>query len=181
MTTADIIDGIIRRVNETNMSHQQLADASNVPKATVDRILRGDTQNPTMQTVLDLAAAVGYTFSNHPDQLPAVPETPKFHDPTVQYIINFYERQGIVYEERIKRVMATYNMQLAEKNRTIRNLCIIIGLLIAGFISLLLIDMATPEIGWFPHDANSITIGLAIVGVSALAIGAMLLHKKSKE
>lgn len=181
MTTADIIDGIIRKVNETNMSHQQLADASNVPKATVDRILRGDTPNPTMQTVLDLAAAVGYTFSNHPDQLPAAPETPKFNDPTVQYIINFHERLGVAYEERIKRITANYNMQLVEKNRTIRNLSMIIGLLIAGFISLLLIDMATPEIGWFPHDANSITIGLSIIGVMALAIGAMLLHKKSKE
>ena len=181
MTTADIIDGIIRKVNETNMSHQQLADASNVPKPTVDRILRGDTPNPSMQTILDLAAAVGYTFSNHPDQLPVAPEATKFNDPMVQYIINFYERQGIQYEERIKRVMATYNMQLVEKSRTIRNLSIIIGLLIAGFISLLLVDMATPEIGWFPHDANSITIGLSIIGILVLAIGAMLLHKKSKE
>ena len=85
------------------------------------------------------------------------------------------------YEERLKRTAAVYNMMLAEKNRWIQTLSTIIGLLVAGFISLLLIDMATPELGWFPHDANSITIGLSIFGVLILGAGAFLLHKRLKE
>ena len=134
-----------------------------------------------MQTVLDLAAAVGYTFSNHPDQRPAVPDENKIKDPMTLHMINYYERQSIAYEERIKRVTSHFNMLLAEKNRWIRTLSIIIGLMVSGFFSILLIDLATPELGWFPHDANSVTIALAIVGVLALSGGAALLRKKVKE
>lgn len=181
MTVTDIVDGIIQKKNAIGMTNQQLSDASGVPKPTIDRILRHDTPNPTMQTVLDLAAAVGYTFSNHPDQLPAVPDENKIKDPMTLHMINYYERQSIAYEERIKRVTSHFNMLLAEKNRWIRTLSIIIGLMVSGFFSLLLIDLATPELGWFPHNANSITIALAIVGVLALSGGAALLRKRVKE
>lgn len=181
MTVSDIVDGIIQKKNEIGMTNQQLADASGVPKATIDRILRHDTPNPTVQTVLDLAAAVGYTFSNHPEQPSPVPDESKIRDPMTLHMINYYERQGIAYEERIKRVTSHFNMLLAEKNRWIRTLSIIIGLMVTGFFSILLIDIATPEIGWFPHDANSITIGLAAVGVIALICGAYFLRKRVKE
>ena len=181
MTVTDIIDGIIQKQNQIGMSNQQLADASGVPKATVERIRRGDTQNPTTQTLLDLAAAVGYTFSNHPEQLPAVPEESNIRDPMILHMINHYERQAQAYEERIKRVTSHFNMLLAEKNRWIQTLCTIIGLLIAGFISLLLMDIATPELGWFPHDANAISICIAIVAVLGLIGGVLLLRKRVKE
>ena len=181
MTVTDIIDGIIHKKNSIGLTNQQLADASGIPKTTIDRILRHDTPNPSMQTVLDLAAAVGYSFSNHPEQVLPVPESAKLDDPMIQHMINFYERQAVSYEERLKRTAAVYNMMLAEKNRWIQTLSTIIGLLVAGFISLLLIDMATPELGWFPHDANSITIGLSVFGVLILAAGAFLLHKRVKE
>lgn len=181
MTVADIVDGIIQKKHEIGMTNQQLADASNVPKATVDRILRHDTPNPTLQTVLDLAAAVGYTFSNHPEPASPVPDESKIRDPMTLHMINYYERQAQAYEERIKRVTAHFNMLLTEKNRWIQTLATIIGLMITGFISILLIDLATPDIGWFPHDASSIVIGIAIVGLAALVGGAVLLRKKVKE
>lgn len=181
MTVTDIIDGIIQKQNQIGMSNQQLADASGVPKATVERIRRGDTQNPTTQTLLDLAAAVGYTFSNHPEQLPPVPEESKIKDPMVLHLINHYERQSQDYEERLKRVMAHYNMLLTEKNRSIQTKDTIIGIMIVGFISLLLMDIATPELGWFPHDANAIAICIAIISVVGLIGGAFLLRKRVKE
>lgn len=181
MTTSDIIDGIIQKKNAIGMTNQQLADASGVPKTTIDRILRHDTPNPSMQSILDLAAAVGFTFSNHPDQLPPVPEEIKIGDPMIQHMINFYERQAITYEERLKRTAAVYNMMLAEKNRWIQSLSLIIGLLVVGFISLLLIDLATPDLGWFPHDANSITIGLSVIGILVLVGGAYFLHRNVKK
>ena len=81
----------------------------------------------------------------------------------------------------MKRVTSHFNMLLAEKNRWIRTLSIILGLLITGFFSILLIDLATPDLGWFPHDANSITIGLAAVGIIALSFGAYFLRKRVKE
>lgn len=181
MTVSDIVNGIIQKKNAIGMNNQQLSDASGVPKATVDRVIRGDTPNPSMQTVLELAAAVGYTFSNHPEQPSPVPDESKIRDPAMLHIINNYERQLLAAEERVKRVTSHFNMLLAEKNRWIQTLCTIIGILIVGFISLLLMDIATPELGWFPHDANAIAICIAIISVLGLVGGAFLLRKKVRE
>lgn len=181
MTVTDIIDGVILKKNEIGMTNQQLADASGVPKSTVDKICRRDTSNPTMQTILDLAAAVGYSFSNHPDMISPVSEEGNIKDPMVRQMIHYYERQAIAYEERIKRVTSHFNMMIAEKNRWIQTLAIIIGLIIAGIVTILLIDLATPDVGWFPHDASSLEIALAIIGIIVVACGVILLRKKVKE
>lgn len=157
MTTEDIIDGIIAKKNERNLNNQQLADASGVPKATVDRILRKDTSNPSLQTVLDLAAAVGYSFSNHPEQLPAAPAEIGIRDPMVQHLIQVYENRGRAYEERIKRNSAHYNMLLAEKNRWIKfslSLNIILVVFICG---ILLYDVLHPDIGWIRQQLAAMT------------------------
>jgi hypothetical protein len=42
-------------------------------------------------------------------------------------------------------------------------------------------DIAAPELGWFPHDANAIAICIAIISVLGLVGGAFLLRKKVKE
>lgn len=181
MTTPEILDGIFKRQHELGMSTQQFSDASGVPKASIERIKRGDTANPTIQTILDLAAAVGYTFSNHPEQISPVPDDMPIKDPMMKHIIRQYERQEQAYEERLKREAAHYNMLLAEKNRWIRTLSIILGLMVTGFFSLLLIDMATPDLGWFPHDANSITISMCVLGILALIGGTIILRKRTKE
>lgn len=181
MTTPEILDGIFRKQHEIGMSNQQFSDASGVPKATIERIKRGDTPNPTMQTILDLSAAVGYTFSNHPDQTTPFSDVSAIKDPMIQHTINYYERQMVSYEERIKRVTSHFNMLLSEKNRWIQTLSTIIGILIVGFISLLLMDIATPELGWFPHDANTLAICIAIISVVGLIGGGLLLRKKVKE
>ena len=181
MTTPEILDGIFRKQTEIGMTNQQLSDASRVPKPSIERIKRGDTANPTIETVLALAAAVGYTFSNQPEPPSPIPETVKVNDPMLQILLAHYEQQAITHAEQMKRVTSHFNMLLAEKNRWIRTLSIILGLLITGFFSILLIDLATPEIGWFPHNANSLTIGFAVIGVLALSAGAVMLRKKVKE
>lgn len=181
MTTPEILDGIFQKQREIGMTNQQFSDASGVPKASIERIKRGDTANPTMDTILALSAAVGFTFSNHPEQISPVPEELTIKDPMMKHIIRQYERQEQAYEERLKREAAHYNMLLAEKNRWIQTLCTIIGILIVGFISLLLMDIATPDLGWFPHDANAIAICIAIISVLGLIGGALMLRKKVKE
>lgn len=180
MTVTDIIDGVIQKKNQIGMTNQQLADASGIPKSTVDKIIRRETPNPTMQTILDLAAAVGYSFSNHPEMVSPIPES-NIKDPIVLHMINHYERQNIVYEERLKQLSSHYNMLIAEKNRWIQTLAMIIGLIIAGIVTILLIDLATPDVGWFPHDASSLEIALAIIGFIVVASGVILLRKKVKE
>lgn len=155
MTVADIIDGIIAKKNTIGMTNQQLADASGVPKTTIDRILRKETANPSMQTVLDLAAAVGYSFSNHPEQLPAAPMEVGINDPMVKHLINVYENRCIAYEERIKRNTSHFNMLLAEKNRWIKFSLVLNIILVLFICSILVYDVLHPDVGWIREQLEN--------------------------
>lgn len=147
MTTTDIIDGIIDRIDEIGITRQQLSDASGVPKSTIDRILRKETPNPSLQTVLDLAAAVGYTFGNHPEHPEAIPSA-AVKDPMVSHLIKVYEDRGRAYEERIKRITAHFNMLLAEKNRWLRFSLSLNLIFVLFFAIVVLLDVLNPNIGW---------------------------------
>lgn len=139
MDVPEIIRGIADKKTSVGMTNQQLSDASGVPKSTVDRILRGDTPNPSLQSVLDMAAAVGYQFG---DDLggSAVPETGKL-DETSRLIVR-------TYNERIARLRAHYNMLMAEKNRWILCLFVLCLVLVALIIGILVADILRPDIGW---------------------------------
>lgn len=157
MTVAEIIDGIIAKKNLIGMSNQQLSDASGVPKPTIDRILRHDTTNPSMQTVLDLAAAVGFSFSNHPENTPALPTQDSINDPMVVHLINVYEARGQKYEERIKRNTAHFNMLLAEKNRWLKFSMSLNIILVVFICAILLYDATHPDIGWIRDQLAAYT------------------------
>lgn len=148
MTTPDIIDGMIAKAREQGFTNQRWSDASNVPKSTVDRIVRKETTNPSIQTILDMAGAVGYSFSNHPEQLPAVPSEIGIKDPMIQHLINVYENRGRSYEERIKRNTAHFNMLLTEKNRWLRMSMTLNIILVVFICFILVLDVLHPDIGW---------------------------------
>lgn len=143
MTCNDIIDGILARKELLKATNQQIADASNVPKTTVDRILRKETQNPSFQPVLDIANAVGYDFSA---QKPTAPET---DDKAMKQIVYIYEQRcaDLERESRLKTVQN--NLLLAEKSRWIRFLTVLSLALVAGIILILLYDVTNPGVGWF--------------------------------
>lgn len=157
MTVSDIVAGIIEKKNIIGMTNQQLADASGVPKTTVDRVLRRETPNPSMQTVLDLAAAVGYSFSNHPEQAPASPTEIGIKDPMILHIISVYENRGRAYEERIKRNTSHFNMLLAEKNRWIKFSLILNIILVVFICGILLYDVTHPDVGWIREQLEYVT------------------------
>lgn len=157
MTTSNIIDGMIAKQNEIGFTNQQWSDASGVPKTTIDRIKRKETVNPSMQTILDMANAVGYTINSHPEQIPAVPQEVGIKDPMVQHLINVYENRGRSYEERIKRNSAHYNQLLAEKNRWIK-FSLTLNIILVVFICLILVyDVLHPDVGWIREQLAKYT------------------------
>lgn len=122
-TTEEIINGIFEKQKLLGLSNQQLADAANIPKTTLDRIKRKETQSPAMQTVLDLAAAVGYQIGGD--------DKPK--EGSMEYMVR-------LYEDRIARLRSHYNMLLAEKGRWINYLLYVIGgLLLTDFLMVVLL------------------------------------------
>lgn len=145
MHTSDIIQGITDRKNELGMSNQQLSDASGVPKSTVDRILSGRTDNPSLQNVLDLANAVGYEFEGARPAMPPAPVTPG--DSTAQ-LRAIYEDRIKSYERLLARDQRHHNMLMAEKNRWIM-FSMILNIVLVGFlVGVLIYDIANRDIGW---------------------------------
>lgn len=151
MTVSEIIDGILERKSELNATVQQIADASGVPKSTVDNILRKATANPTIQNVLDIANAVGYEFSPR-EKVPVDAE-----DEKLKHIIYIYEKrcEALEKESRLKTVQA--NMQLADKERVIETkdkwihrLFDSLVFLAVGVMVVLLLDVLIRGVGWFP-------------------------------
>lgn len=151
MTCEEVIDGILERKKILNTTNQQISDASGVPKATVDRILRKETPNPSFQTIMDMATAVGYDFSPR-DDFPVDTD-----DEKLRQIIYLYEKrcEALEKESRLKTVQS--NLVIAEKDRTIQskdqwvrrlfNSLVILGVCV---MIALLIDVCLRGIGWFP-------------------------------
>lgn len=162
MNVNDIIDGIIAKKSELGMTSQQLADASNVPKSTVDRILRKGTENPSLQTVLDLAGAVGYQFGEAVRKpLAPVPDGDKDSNPYLQHIIAMYERQlsdkETAHSNEVAKLERHYNLVTSEKNRWITILGIITAILVTGIFVILLIDITNPTVGWYRRELSRYT------------------------
>lgn len=154
MTTSDIISEMVANAKALGYTNQMWSDASKVPKATIDRIVRGDTQNPSIQTILDMAAAVDYTFSNIKEESSVTSESQAIKDPMVLHLINVYENRGRSYEERIKRNTAHFNMLLAEKNRWLKFSLTINVILIVFLCGVLILDVLHPDIGWIREQLS---------------------------
>lgn len=144
MTVADVVAGIKDNQHELGWTNQQLADASGVPLSSVNRILRGETPNPTAQTILDLAHAVGYAFGTD-THLPPVPIT---ENTDTAHAIAAYRHQCELYERTLSRQEISNNRIIAEKNRWIKLSLILNIILVIFVIGLLLYDLTHPDIGW---------------------------------
>lgn len=55
---------------QAGMSQQQLAEKTGISNGTISRILSGTTDNPTIQNVVDIAAAIGYDLQLVPEGEP---------------------------------------------------------------------------------------------------------------
>ena len=150
MQTSDIIAGIIRCKEAAGLTNQQLADSSGVPKATVDRILSGRTENPTMQNILDLANTVGYDFNRLPDP-PALPT-----DGSTPSLISVYEDRIRNYRELISRDERNHNRLLAEKNRWLKLSLTLNIILVAGIIGILIYDITHLDVGWVREQLQNL-------------------------
>lgn len=149
--TNEIIDGIIAKKNEMGMTNQQLADSSGVPKSTIDRILGGRTENPSLQNILDLANAVGYEFS----RTPAMPPAPIVPGDSTAQMRAIYEDRIKAYERLIVRDQRHNNMLLAEKNRWIKVSLALNIILVIFIIGVLIYDITHLDVGWVRHNELS--------------------------
>lgn len=117
---------------QKKLTNQELSNLSGVPIATINRLMSGATENPTIDTVLALASALGTTVdsllglsppSGHGDESPLI----------------------ALYEKRIAEKYAALRVH----SRWLRFLCALSLVLFLFIIAWLVIDVLNPKIGWF--------------------------------
>lgn len=121
------------------MTNQQIADAAQLSKTTVDRTLRNDADSsPTLQTILAIAAVVGCEVGTLDDDAP----------------VSERQRMEEVFDARARRIEARYSHMLKMQNRWLRFTVILCLCLIVFIIVMLLYDVAHPDIGWIRDHLN---------------------------
>lgn len=152
-----IIDGINARKTEIKMTSQQIADASGIPKSSVDRVLRKSTDNPSAQVIFGIAEAVGYRFSENQEMPTAVDSNSNQY---ISHIISMYQDQ--LTESRRDR-----NLVTAEKNRWIALSFALNIILVVFLCAILTFDVLHPDIGWVRQQ-----LGLGVEQFNNLIQGA---------
>lgn len=112
------------------LTNQQLADLSGVPIGTVNRILSGQTDNPSFQAVCDMVMAMDGSL----DELVGIKE--ETSSPT--------ERKSAG-----KEIIQLYEGIIADKNKWMVRLftcCCVLTLVLIGIVAF---DLLNPHIGFF--------------------------------
>lgn len=112
------------------LTNQQLADLSGVPIGTVNRILSGQTDNPSFQAVCDMVMAMDGSL----DELVGIKE--ETFSPT--------ERKSAG-----KEIIQLYEGIIADKNKWMVRLftcCCVLTLVLIGIVAF---DLLNPNHGWF--------------------------------
>ena len=116
--------------NKKNLTNQELADLSGVPVGTINRIMAGQTDNPNFQTVCDIVIALDGSL----DELAGIP--PRSGNP---------ERSGSVNAEE----MLMFRKLISTKDKWIHRLFICLCALILFILSVFVLDLLNPSVGFF--------------------------------
>ena len=110
------------------LTNQQLSDLSGVPIGTINRIMAGQTDNPSFQTVCDIVMAMDGSL----DELVGIKEE--------------------TYQEKKtanKEIIHLYESMLANKEKWMHRLFICCCILMAVLIGIVIFDLTNPQIGFF--------------------------------
>lgn len=114
--------------DQRKLTNQQLSDLSGVPVGTINRIMAGQTDNPSFQTVCDMVMAMGGSL----DELAGI-QTPGGGEPSLpgEDLIRLYERT------------------IEGKEKWLYRLFFLCCVLIAVLLGVLIYDLTHPMVGFF--------------------------------
>jgi transcriptional regulator with XRE-family HTH domain len=112
-----------------HLTNQQLSDLSGVPIGTVNRILSGQTDNPSFQAVCDMVMAMDGSL----DELVGIKE----------------EASTAEKKSASKEIIQLYEGIIADKEKWMMRLfpcCFILTIVLIGIVAF---DLLNPNHGWF--------------------------------
>lgn len=169
-------DLIARTIKERGWTVKDFADASAIPKTTLDRILNGSTPNPGILTMRDIATALELPLG----RLAGLTEE----------AIDQGERHGEQGEGR-SEATRLYNRMLLEKNARIAEMRRWLSVSVAINAALIiyqmlrwLIDVSNPDLGWIRLNDANVTFAsvfllvLFLVAIILCALWALLRKRR---
>lgn len=114
--------------DEKKITSQQLADLSGVPIGTINRILSGQTENPSFQTVCDLVRSMGGSLDELAGLSAPEGERPK----------NLSQEVIRVYEDALRN-----------RDKWLHRLFICCCVLMAFVMGVMVYDLVNPMVGFF--------------------------------
>ena len=112
------------------LTNQQLSDLSGVPVGTINRILSGQTDNPSFQTVCDMVMAMDGSL----DELVGI-----------QQEIPQAEKKARASQE----ILSLYEAMIESKNKWLHRLFVCCCVLTLVLIFLVIFDLMNPSVGFF--------------------------------
>lgn len=165
------IDLIKEAMQDKGITIDQLVELSAVPKTTLMRILRGETENPGVQTVADIATALGLSLND----IMGI-ECEDDHSRHVQ----------VVHHANNAKVELMYKTMIHERDQRIKKLSIAVTILVAYQMLRWMLDVSNPQLGWIRlEDANVGYVAAFLVVVFGVVIAGLVwyivrLGKKNK-
>lgn len=110
------------------LTNQQLSDLSGVPIGTINRIMAGQTDNPSFQTVCDIVMAM---------------------DGSLDELVGIKEETHQEKKTANKEIIHLYESMLANKEKWMHRLFVCCCILMAVLIGIVIFDLTNPQIGFF--------------------------------
>lgn len=116
-----------RMKEERKLTTKQISELSGIPESTISRILSGQTDNPSFDTICSLVRAIGGSL----DEFTGIQSSADAPESLV--LVDLYEKM------------------IDEKNRLIKWLLIVCCILIAVFVFIVLFDLINGNIGFVQY------------------------------
>lgn len=145
MQTFEQILGKIKSIKaERKITNVEFAKLTNLPSTTINRILSGDTQNPTIETILPMCIALGISL----DELMGLKTSDS--SPVSAPVVTALDSYAELLKEKDERIK-----ELKEEKEKIRKEKLRFGVALAcivGFLLLLLtVDILNGHFGYFRY------------------------------
>ena len=145
-----IVETLKNMKSEQNLTLQQISSASGVPLSTVNRILSGQTENPSFRDVAAIVAAMDGSLDAITGLQKLESENGQLLDSNVmQLLLSMQNATRQQYMRELENQDKQYRDILTDKNRWLRRMffCLIGMLAVISF--LLIVDFINPTVGVF--------------------------------
>lgn len=135
-------------MEERGVSAVKLSEASGVPVTTINRLISGQTENPTIQNCADLVTALNGSL----DEMMGI------------HTSSSDDKHGVhIYTASWETGMA-YRAIIANKDKWITRLFVCLAAMISLILLVLFIDILHPDLGWIQQlfDSHALKITLPI-------------------